>query len=114
LLSARGFSSLVAGLMLAPMSVTSWVTSPFAGRFADRVGGKYILMAGITLFTIGMGTMAFVAGPDSIWINFLAPAIVAGLGIGMTFAPMTTVAMRNIQPRVAGAASGVLNTIRQL
>ena len=112
--SARGFSALVAGLTLAPMSLTSMVTAPFAGRFADRVGGKYILMAGITLFTIGMGTMAFVAGPDSTWINFLAPAIVAGLGIGMTFAPMTTVAMRNIEPRVAGAASGVLNTIRQL
>ncbi|TMF02877.1 MAG: MFS transporter [Chloroflexi bacterium] len=32
----------------------------------------------------------------------------------MTFAPMTTVAMRNIQPRMAGAASGVLNTTRQL
>jgi MFS family permease len=96
------------------MSLTSMVTAPFAGRFADRVGGKYILMAGISLFTIGMGSIAFIAGPDSTWINFLAPAIVAGLGIGMTFAPMTTVAMRNIEPRMAGAASGVLNTIRQL
>ena len=112
--SARGFSALVAGLTLAPMSLVSMVTAPFAGRLADRVGGKYILMAGIVLFTIGMGSIAFVAGPDSTWINFLAPAVVAGLGIGMTFAPMTTVAMRNIEPRVAGAASGVLNTIRQL
>src|SRR5205809_1843527 len=112
--SARGFSALVAGLTLAPMSLVSMFTAPFAGRMADRVGGKYILMTGILLFTIGMGSMAFVAGPDSTWINFLAPAIVAGLGIGMTFAPMTTVAMRNIEPRVAGAASGVLNTIRQI
>src|SRR5436190_4255940 len=112
--SARGFSALVPGLTLAPMSLASMVTAPFAGRLADRVGGKYILMAGIFLFTIGMGSIAFVAGPDSTWINFLAPAIVAGFGIGMTFAPMTTVAMRNIEPRVAGAASGVLNTIRQL
>jgi hypothetical protein len=44
----------------------------------------------------------------------LVPAVIAGLGIGMTFAPMTTVAMRNIEPRVAGSASAVLNTIRQL
>src|SRR5437899_22268 len=112
--SARGFSALAAGLTLAPMSLTSMLTAPFAGRFADRIGGKYILIAGIILFTIGMGTIALVAGPDSTWINFLLPAVVAGLGIGMTFAPMTTVAMRNIEPRVAGAASGVLNTIRQL
>lgn len=112
--SVRGFTALVAGLTLAPMSLTSMFTAPFAGRMADRFGGKYILMAGILLFTIGMGTMALIAGPDSTWINFLAPAVVAGLGIGMTFAPMTTVAMRNIEPRVAGSASAVLNTIRQL
>ncbi len=112
--SVRGFSALVAGLTLAPMSLTSMFTAPFAGRLSDRIGGKYILMTGITLFTIGMGSIAYIAGPDSTWINFLAPAIVAGAGLGMTFAPMTTVAMRNIEPRVAGSASAVLNTIRQL
>src|SRR6266852_5379602 len=112
--SARGFSALVAGLTLAPMSLASMVTAPFAGRLSDRIGGKYILMTGIGLFTIGMGTVALVAGPDSTWINFLVPAIIAGAGMGMTFAPMTTVAMRNIEPRVAGAASAILNTIRQL
>ncbi len=112
--SARGFSALVAGLTLAPMSLTSMFTAPFAGRLADRIGGKYILMAGIALFTIGMGSIAFVAGPDSTWVNFFVPAVVAGLGIGMTFAPMTTVAMRNVSPQVAGSASAVLNTIRQL
>src|SRR5690348_3682513 len=51
--SARGFSALVAGLTLAPMSLVSMVTAPIAGRLADRVGGKYILMTGIFLFTIG-------------------------------------------------------------
>jgi EmrB/QacA subfamily drug resistance transporter len=112
--SARGFSALVAGLTMAPMSLTSMLTAPFAGRLADKVGGKYILTVGITLFTIGMGTIALVAGPDSTWINFLIPAVIAGAGMGMTFAPMTTVAMRNIEPRVAGSASAILNTIRQL
>ena len=112
--SVRGFTALVAGLTLAPMSLTSMLTAPFAGRFSDRIGGKYILVTGISLFTVGMGSIAFIAGPDSTWINFLLPAIVAGAGIGMTFAPMTTVAMRNISPRIAGSASGVLNTIRQL
>jgi len=112
--SARGFSALVAGLTLAPMSLTSMFTAPFAGRFADKVGGKYILLTGIVMFTIGMGSLAWVAGPDSTWITFLVPAIIAGAGIGMTFAPMTTVAMRNIEPRIAGSASAVLNTIRQL
>src|ERR1700719_933333 len=112
--SVRGFTALAAGLTLAPMSLTSMVVAPFAGRFADRIGGKYILMTGSSVFAIGTASLTFVAGPDSTWINFLLPAIIAGAGMGMTFAPMTTVAMRNISPRVAGAASGVLNTTRQL
>jgi EmrB/QacA subfamily drug resistance transporter len=112
--SVRDFSALTAGLTLAPMSLTSMVVAPFAGRLADRIGGKYILMTGIFVFAIGFGSLTYVAGPDSTWINFLVPAIVAGGGMGMTFAPMTTVAMRNISPRMAGAASGVLNTTRQV
>src|SRR5947209_10859338 len=112
--SVRGFSALTAGLTMAPMSVTSMFTAPFAGRLSDRFGGKYILLAGITLFAIATAGLTLAAGPDSTWVNFLIPTVIAGLGVGMTFAPMTTVAMRNVSPRVAGSASAVLNTIRQL
>src|SRR6266852_7474207 len=66
--SVRGFSALLAGLTLAPMSLTSMITAPFAGRAADRIGGKYILLAGISLFTIGIASIAYIAGPDSTWI----------------------------------------------
>jgi EmrB/QacA subfamily drug resistance transporter len=112
--SVRDFTALQAGLTLAPMSLTSMLVAPFAGRFADKIGGKYILMTGISVFAIGVASLTYVAGPDSTWVTFLVPAIIAGAGMGMTFAPMTTVAMRNISPRMAGAASGVLNTTRQL
>src|SRR5438128_756315 len=112
--SVRGFSALTAGLTFAPMSLTSMLVAPFAGRLADKIGGKYILLSGISLFTIGFGLVTYVAGPDSTWLTFLVPAIIAGAGMGMTFAPMTTVAMRNISPQMAGAASGILNTTRQL
>ncbi len=34
--SARGFSALYTGLTLAPMSLTSMVEAPIAGRLADK------------------------------------------------------------------------------
>jgi MFS family permease len=80
----------------------------------DKIGGKFILMSGLVLFGAGMGWIALIAQPGSSWSVFLAPLIVAGLGMGCVFAPMATVAMRNIEPRMAGAASGVLNTVRQV
>jgi EmrB/QacA subfamily drug resistance transporter len=112
--SVLGFSALKAGLVMAPASLMSMFIAPVAGRTTDKIGGKYILMSGLILFGAGMGWLALIAQPHSSWPTFLAPLIVAGIGMGCIFAPMVTVAMRNIDPRVAGAASGVLNTIRQV
>ncbi|MGI8562463.1 MAG: DHA2 family efflux MFS transporter permease subunit [Candidatus Dormibacter sp.] len=112
--SALGFSPIKAGLTLAPQSLISMAVAPFAGRYADKYGGKYIVMAGLALFAVGMTIIDFLAGPTSDWYNFLPGVLVAGFGLGMTFAPLSTVALRNIRPRMAGAASGVLNTVRQL
>jgi EmrB/QacA subfamily drug resistance transporter len=112
--SVLGFSALKAGLTLAPSSLVSMFVAPVAGRLSDRIGGKFILITGLVLFGTGMGVAALIARPSSAWYDFLVPFLVAGTGIGCIFAPMTTVAMRDIQPQMAGAASGVLNTTRQV
>jgi EmrB/QacA subfamily drug resistance transporter len=111
--SVLGFSALKAGLVMAPASLVSLPVAPVAGRMTDKIGGKFILMSGLILFGAGMGWLALIAHPNSSWPVFLAPLVVAGLGMGCIFAPMVTVAMRNVDPRMAGAASGVLNTVRQ-
>ncbi|HEY7431856.1 MAG TPA: DHA2 family efflux MFS transporter permease subunit [Streptosporangiaceae bacterium] len=112
--SVLGFSALKAGLALAPASIISIFVAPAAGRLSDRIGGKYILMTGLVLFGGGMAWIALIAQVNSAWYDFLAPLLVAGIGMGCTFAPMTTVAMRDVEPRMAGAASGMLNTTRQV
>ncbi len=112
--SVLGFSALKAGLTMAPASVLSMFIAPVAGRMTDKIGGKYILMSGLLLFATGMGWLALIAHPTSTWQSFLLPLTVAGIGMGCVFAPMVTTAMRNIQPQMAGAASGVLNTVRQV
>ncbi|MBT2212011.1 MFS transporter [Actinomadura sp. NEAU-AAG7] len=112
--SVLGFSALKAGLVMAPGMVLSALVSPVAGRASDRLGGKYILMSGLALFAVGMAWLAAVADVGRTWQALQPPLAVAGLGIGCVFGPMVTVALRNVQPRMAGAASGVLNTIRQI
>src|SRR5262249_46753664 len=87
----------------------SMFVAPAAGRLTDRIGGKYILMSGLLLFGFGMGWLALIASPSSTWPEFLAPLIVAGFGMGCVFAPLVTTAMRNIQPQMAGEASGAEN-----
>ena len=112
--SVLGFSALKAGLTFAPMSLVSMVVAPISGRLTDRYGGKYILMVGLTLFGIGMGLVIALSALSSSELSYVLPLVIAGIGLGCTFAPMTTVTMRRVDPRMAGAASGILNTIRQL
>ncbi|HEY2791415.1 MAG TPA: MFS transporter, partial [Micromonosporaceae bacterium] len=80
----------------------------------DRVGGKWILFVGVALFAGGMGILIDSAHVDSTRLHLLPGLIVAGFGLGMTFAPLQTIAMRDVEPRMAGAASGIINTTRQL
>jgi hypothetical protein len=112
--SGLNMTALQAGLTMAPASLVAMFVAPMSGRLADRIGGKYILMIGMLLFAGGCGAVAFMATPQSTWLDFLFPLVLAGIGQGCVFAPMSTIAMQNVSPRVAGAASGVFNTTRQV
>ena len=53
--SALRLSALQAGMTMLPMSLFSMVIAPFAGRMADRIGGKFILMSGLLIYAFAMG-----------------------------------------------------------
>jgi EmrB/QacA subfamily drug resistance transporter len=106
------FSPLKAGLTMAPSAVVSGIVAPFAGRLANR-GGRYLLMSGFALYAAGMTLIVAMAGPATRWYDLIPGFAVGGLGVGCTMSPMQTIATRNVPPRLAGAASGVLNTLRQ-
>jgi EmrB/QacA subfamily drug resistance transporter len=112
--SVLGLSALQAGLTTAPMSLISMFVAPVAGRLADRIGGKWILFVGLSLFSLGMGILIASSHLNTTRWHLLPGLLVAGVGMGLTFAPLQTVAMLNVEPRMAGAASGFINTTRQL
>ncbi|HZU75054.1 MAG TPA: MFS transporter [Acidimicrobiales bacterium] len=109
-----GLTPLESGLLAVPLSVASGAVSPIAGRLADRLGATYLLMAGLGLFAAGTAGLLAATRVDAQGSDLVPWYVVAGLGMGLTFAPMLTQAMRGIVPAQAGAASGVLNTTRQL
>jgi EmrB/QacA subfamily drug resistance transporter len=112
--SVLGYSAIKAGLILAPMSVIALVLAPVAGKMSDRIGGKYILMTGLTLFGIGAAALVLQSSVHSDWQDFMPAIAVMGLGMGGIWAPMATETMRGVPMALAGAASGVNNTLRQI
>jgi EmrB/QacA subfamily drug resistance transporter len=112
--SVLGYSAIKAGLTLLPSSVVSVIVAPVAGRLTDKTGGKYIMIAGLALFSAGVGWAVLAAGPASAWYVFLPSFCVLGTGIGLVFPPLPTMALYNVPERLAGAGSGLLNTMRQV
>jgi EmrB/QacA subfamily drug resistance transporter len=112
--SVLGLSAEEAGVVIVPMSITSMIMAPITGHLTDKISGKYLLCVGLVLFATGMGLVINVSSLTATGTIFTLPLIVAGMGMGFTFAPMITLAMRNIAPVQAGSASGFINTIRQV
>jgi EmrB/QacA subfamily drug resistance transporter len=112
--SVLGYSAIKAGLILAPMSVIALVLAPIAGKMSDRVGGKYILMTGLALYGLGAGILVAQSSVGSDWPSFMPAIAIMGLGMGGIWAPMATETMRGVPMALAGAASGVNNTLRQV
>ena len=111
--SILGFSAIHAGLTLIPTSLGIMVVGPFAGRLTDRINGKYVVLAGPALAAGGIVLTAnSLSLTDNSW-NLTLPLAITGFGMGFVFAPMTALAMRDVQPALAGAASGFLFTNRQ-
>ncbi len=112
--SALGFSAIHAGLTGLPTTLAMTSLAPFAGRITDRVGGKYVLAVGLALYAAGIAGVAAVASVHATSLTFAPALLVAGLGMGAIFAPLSTMAMHAAPQHQAGAASGVANTSRQL
>jgi EmrB/QacA subfamily drug resistance transporter len=112
--SALGFTAVHAGLTGLPLTVAMTSLAPFAGRITDRFGGKYVLAVGLVLYAAGILGVAAVASVHATSLTFAPVLLVAGLGMGAIFAPLATMAMQAAPQQLAGAASGVTNTSRQL
>jgi EmrB/QacA subfamily drug resistance transporter len=108
-----GFNALKAGLTLLPLPLAMIVVAPFAGRFTDKIGGRWILFAGTLTTALGIYLMSDLSGVTD-WTNLVLPLVVCGLGMGLVMAPTTTVVMASTPVQQSGMGAGILSTTRQI
>jgi EmrB/QacA subfamily drug resistance transporter len=109
-----GMSAVMSGVTALPWTITLSAVAPVAGRLTDRIGGRRLLVGGLLVYVLGVLAFARLPTPHSSPATFVVPLVLIGIGMGAAIAPATTEAMRDGPADDAGAASGVLNTARQV
>ncbi len=109
-----GHGPLGAGLRLLPWTATLFFVAPIAGTLVDRFGERPFLVAGPLLQAIGMGWIALVAGDGMAYGALIAPLVVAGAGISMTFPAAQNAVVGSVPAAAIGKAAGTNSTMREL
>jgi EmrB/QacA subfamily drug resistance transporter len=102
-----GFSALQSGLGFLPMMLTFSVMSFVAGPLYERFGGKLLLTIGAACLPVGVLLVSLVQ-VDSSYVAIVPGLAIAGVGVGLFYATITTVAVTALDPGRAGLAGGIV------
>jgi EmrB/QacA subfamily drug resistance transporter len=106
-----GFSPLVAGTALLPVTVLMLLLSARAGALAERIGPRLPMSVGPLVAAVGF-LLTLRIGRGASYLSDVLPAVVVlGLGLSLTVAPLTATVLSSADPRFAGTASGVNNAV---
>jgi MFS family permease len=110
-----GYDPLQVGLAYLPVAISIGTLSLFvAPQLNMRIGPRATLLPGLVLMTIGL--LLFAAAPvHADYVTRLLPVmLLLGVGAGLSFPSLMTIAMSGAEPSEAGLASGLVNTSMQV
>jgi DHA2 family methylenomycin A resistance protein-like MFS transporter len=109
----RGLSPLATGLAFMPMTVLSVFVNPLSARIAERFGPRVPIATG--QFHMAAGLLSLCVAAAGAPIGLLAAlTIPVGLGSALAIPTVTALLVNSVPAELAGTASGVLNTCRQI
>jgi MFS family permease len=111
--SDRGLGEVEAGLMLTPMAVCALLFAPVAARQTTREREWHLVLSGFVLFAGCLAFLAFRAGAGTPVAVLLGLSAVCGIASTCVFGALSAVSMRDVEPSLSGASSGLYNFGRQ-
>ena len=109
-----GYSPLEAGVRTLPWTAAPMLVAPVAGLLAPRVGVRALLSVGLTLQSVALAWIALVATPGGTYAELVPAFALAGIGMGLTFAPSSTAVLADMADDDHATASSTNATIREI
>jgi EmrB/QacA subfamily drug resistance transporter len=109
-----GYSALKTGFAYLPLALCIIFSAGLASQLVTRVGFKPTLIVGLLFIAAGLLWFAQVSPGGSYLADVLFPSLLAAIGLGLSFVPVTIGAVTGTKPEEAGLASGLINTSQQV
>ena len=110
----NGYSPLRAGLAFLPSGLAVMTGALSASRVVARIGPRRQLLIGLPVAAVGLVWLSRASVGSGYLGHVLGPGVLVGVGLGLSFVPMTMSATAGVPSAQAGLASGLLNTSRQV
>ena len=113
--TAWHYSVLVAALAAAPSPLVVTAVARPASKLANRIGYRWVLLAGGLAWTVGCAGFAMAVGGTPNWlVDWLPWALLFGLGVGLTLPVQSNAAVQSLPPARYGVGSAINSSFRQL
>ena len=109
-----GYGPLEAGLAFLPFTAGIMVSAGLASQFAPRVGVRLVAAIGMILSAAGLLLLTRLPVHGSYAADVLPALLLASLGMGAVFMPLTLIATTGLADADQGLASGLFNTSQQI
>ena len=113
LVGSLGFSPMMTGFLMAPRGITTIFSSLLAGRLMGRVDGRLLVAAGTLIIALGSYPMTGY-NLETTPLQVMIPGVIQGLGLGLIFVPLSTMAYRTLAAHRVPEATGVFSLIRSM
>jgi EmrB/QacA subfamily drug resistance transporter len=110
----QGYSPFQAGLRTLPWTLMPIFVAPTAGFLSTRTGTRPLIVTGLALQALALAWLSVITTPTVDYLVIVPAFVMAGVGMGMFFAPIANVVLSAVRPEEEGKASGANNAIREL
>ncbi len=109
-----GYSAVRTGFAFLPFSGGIIVGATLSSRLLPRLGPRPLMVTGLLMGTVGLIWFTQLTPASSYLAHVIGAEIVASLGMGLAFVPMSSTALVGVDPSDAGVASALVNTTQQV
>ena len=108
-----GYSVLQSGFLTAPRGVGTLISMLMAGRLVGKVDSRLLVGIGVTLMGVSLWMMTGFA-IDQPSRPVIVSGVVQGLGLGLIFVPLQSLAFETLAPSMRTTAAALLNLARNI